>query len=824
MMSPLSVAQYMPIEKSTFDVLLIDEASQLKPEESLGVISRAKQVVVVGDPKQMPPTAFFDVIQEEAKASEKTVLDDSESILDSFIELYHPIRRLKWHYRSQHESLIDFSNRNFYDGELTIFPSTSNKVDETLGLKYTYVADGIYRGGNQYRINQVEAQKVLEQIQYQMKFFPEKSLGVGTLNGTQQELIQSLVDEAEKKHSYMAIYIEQWKQNNEAFFVKNLESLQGDERDVILISTTYGKEEGKEKLAQRFGPINQENGWRRLNVLITRSKQKMHVFTSMLSTDIRRTETSSRGVKALEGFLKFLEQGSQREDLSVKEKHFPTIFSKVLYDILTQRGYKLVPNVGVSGYYIDLAVCSKKDDSYILAIECDGQEYASANSSSDRERLKVDALKRLGWNHYRIWSMEWYKNQKFELMRLLEVIEKSEEDTPVVELLSKEAVKQEESAYYLDLEQLNSVSDKLSFDESESLYLNSKLSLELLDKCKKLNVVIMPFSFVQVNLRLINLPSIETLIVNIEQEFNTFPLELMYELLLKQPSLKTFGIKYNDVVNKFKYVALLEHLFKEFSNLERIHFFYQSEDDSYEDYITIKLNEQTKSAFIITDFKESSSANIYELPFLLLECTTLTTLILPNLKCSKTVEYLLDKNKGIKIFTCNRAVLNDKILAMQFETLNIEEGKEYHQNFALLVEELQSINDPFKEEVLHQFLVNESLSFIPYKLTILKLLQSQITEVRKKALEMFERHHNDTVTSLENLNIFLGTKADFDDIEKVKDELSKIKSKLNVTLNSRTKLLVLGSNNKMKKDIPLDMPMISVMRFKALLREISESE
>ncbi len=424
MMSPLSVAQYLPIESSKFDVLLIDEASQLKPEESLGVIARAKQVVVVGDPKQLPPTSFFDTLQDEVAQEQKTVLDDSESILDSFMELYSPIRRLKWHYRSAHESLISFSNRHFYDGELTIFPSASNQ-DEHLGVKYTYVENGFYKSGQEHRVNVNEANEVLKQIEYQMKNFPEKSLGVGTLNGTQRELIQELVDSSEKNNLFVATYIERWRAKHEPFFVKNLESLQGDERDVILISTTYGKEEGSSHLNQRFGPINQESGWRRLNVLITRSKQKMHVFTSMLSSDIVIKDSSSRGVKALKSFLKFLEVGCIKEEQLEKEKD-SSAFVEVLYETLKKRGIDVVKNIGVSGYYIDLAVVSKRDGRYILAIECDGEKFYEAKSSSDRYRLKFEALKRLSWRHYFVWSAEWYKNRELELERLVEYIEEIE--------------------------------------------------------------------------------------------------------------------------------------------------------------------------------------------------------------------------------------------------------------------------------------------------------------------------------------------------------------------------------------------------------------
>ncbi|RUM70831.1 MAG: hypothetical protein DSZ07_01700, partial [Sulfurovum sp.] len=614
----------------------------------------------------------------------------------------------------------------------------------------------------------------------------------------------------------------------EAFFVKNLESLQGDERDVILISTTYGKEEGKDKLAQRFGPINQENGWRRLNVLITRAKQKMHVFTSMLSSDIRITDSSSRGVKALANFLKFLEHSKRKQLTTTKPENFSNIFSEIIYDILTAKGYKVVPNVGVSGYYIDLAVCSKKDGSYILAIECDGEEYLSANSTSDRERLKVEALKRLGWNHYRVWSMEWHKNRTLELKQLLEKIEICEKDRFKLEDKADESLEaEEEERYSLDLEKLNAVDDKLSFDNSEALYVQSKLSIELLPKCTKLKLLIMPLKSVESHLKIITLPKIETLIIKINKpKFNSkkmkeFPLELMYELLLKQPSIKIFAIKYYDILDKFKYLSLIGHLFKEFPNLKYIHYFHQlADNDLFEDYITIEPSKREPLGFIATEFKDSSSLSNYNLPFVLQECTTLRNLYLPYLNSPKTIEYLLDKNRGIKNFTCSRKVVNSDILEMNFENFKMEEEKGYKEDFNTLLEELQEINDPLKKELIHCFLVNEPLTYAPHKATILKLLESKISIIRKKALEAFDTYHNDTISSLENLNIFIGTKAYFYDIENIKHQLSKVNSKLNATLNTRTKLLVLGSNNKIKREIPLEMPIISVMRFEALLKKI----
>ena len=818
MMSPLSVAQYMPIEKSSFDVILIDEASQLRPEESLGVIARAKQVVVVGDPKQMPPSSFFDVIQEETSANKKTVLDDSESILDSFIELYSPIRRLKWHYRSQHESLISFSNKHFYDEELTIFPSTSNKVDESLGVKYTYVADGIYKSGNTFRINKIEAQRVLEQVKYQMEFFPENSLGVGTLNGTQQELIQELVDDAEKEYAYISSYIERWKGNNEAFFVKNLESLQGDERDVILISTTYGKELGEEKVAQRFGPINQENGWRRLNVLITRAKQKMHIFTSMLSSDIKTTNNSSRGIHALKNFLKYLEQREGEVSEVNLEHESSSLFAKSLSTILTEKGYKVVPKVGVSGYHIDLAVVSKKDGSYILAIECDGEEYACANSTSDRERLKVEALKRLGWNHYRVWSMEWYKNREFELTRLLRTIDELEENliSGVSENEKKEEKKEE--AYRLTVDELNHISTEISFDNLEALLVKNKLKLELLAKCEKLKLLAFPLSFIWKYSKRLELPKIETLVLIYDNPYNDeFPLEVVYELLERQPAIRTLGIKDNSI-NSLRLIPLFKLVMKEFSNLERIEFFYQSKNDDFEDYIMMEYDNQENRKIIVTEFKDSSSSSNYVIPSFLENTTTLRTLILPNLNDLAAIELLLRLSPEIKTFYCSWDIVTPEILDMQFEDLKLERNMSYKEDYAILEKEVEEINDPNKQELMESLLLSQELSFPPHKPTLIKLLNSKVKEVRVNALDAFHKYHNDKVDSLEKLNIFLANKSDFYDIEELKTNLSKIGSKLNATIHTRTNLIVLGTNNKIKKGIPLNIPVISIERFNELWR------
>lgn len=423
MMSPLSVAQYLPPKELQFDVLLIDEASQLKPEEALGVIARAKQIVIVGDPKQLPPTSFFDnLINDDDDTEENTIVDEAESILDACIDLYSPIRRLKWHYRSQHETLIDFSNQQFYDNDLIVFPSPSNVSDSELGVKHTYVENAIYQSGASQRYNKVEAKVLVEHAVNQMKDYPEKTLGIGTFNKSQRDLIQQMIDDKEKQDAHVANYMMRWKESAEPFFVKNLESLQGDERDIIFISTTYGPDKLTGQVMQRFGPINQDAGWRRLNVLITRSKQKMHVFTSIKSENIKINQTSSKGVIALRGFLQFLEIGQLTIRPTITDRGFDSPFEESVYQLLSDAGIKAVPQVGVAGYFIDLAITADESNDFVLAIECDGVTYHSSKSARDRDRLKDDVLKKLGWKVYRIWSADWFKNRDNEISKLLRVI------------------------------------------------------------------------------------------------------------------------------------------------------------------------------------------------------------------------------------------------------------------------------------------------------------------------------------------------------------------------------------------------------------------
>lgn len=420
MMSPLSVSQYLPQEVLEFDVLIIDEASQLKPEEAIGSFLRAKQAVIVGDPKQLPPTSFFDVKTDE---EEETALDNIESILDISIEQFRNVKKLKWHYRSKHESLIAFSNEKFYNNELILFPSPYRSNNDELGVYHTYVSKAVYYSGQRY--NPIEAEQLIEYLKNQIKKYPDKSIGIVTFNTTQRDYIQELVDDLEKKNSEFSIYLNKWKETTEPFFVKNLESVQGDERDVILISTTFGPDSNTSKVMQRFGPINSEMGWRRLNVLITRAKEKLHVFTSLKSSNIIIGNTSSRGLRTFKEFLKYLET-KQILDIKIDNKDFDSPFEESVYKLLKSYDYEITPQLGVAGYYIDLAVKYKNTNDYILAIECDGATYHSSQYARDRDKLKDEVLKRLGWNIYRIWSVDWYKNRNEAIKQLLNAIKKAE--------------------------------------------------------------------------------------------------------------------------------------------------------------------------------------------------------------------------------------------------------------------------------------------------------------------------------------------------------------------------------------------------------------
>ena len=416
MMGPLSVAQYLAPGQLKFDLLVMDEASQLKPEDAIGAIARSGQIVIVGDSMQLPPTSFFQRVSgdsEDENDDERAVVEEGESILDVVRTLYQPVRRLRWHYRSQHHSLIAFSNQEFYQKDLIVFPSSHHDVPG-LGVKYRAVEGGICENSRNPR----EASVVVDAVLEHMKDFPNETLGVVALNFEQRELIEELLDQRMRTDPFAVEYQERMNAGPERFFIKNLENVQGDERDVIFISTTYGPD-SRGNQYQRFGPINGANGHRRLNVLFTRAKKRTVVFTSLEPDKINAGDGGPRGVRVLKQYLTFARSGIVEGAVETGDQ--PTNdFERSVGAVLNEKGYEVVPQVGVAGFFIDLAVRHPtKPGTFLLGIECDGAGYHSGRSARDRDRLRQEILENLGWKIHRVWSTDWFKSRDTEVKRLL---------------------------------------------------------------------------------------------------------------------------------------------------------------------------------------------------------------------------------------------------------------------------------------------------------------------------------------------------------------------------------------------------------------------
>jgi very-short-patch-repair endonuclease len=428
MMGPLSVAQYLAPGKLKFDLVVMDEASQLKPEDAIGALARGAQVVIVGDPKQLPPTTFFQRVSLDAEDDNAddslTAVEEGESILDVASTLFQPVRRLRWHYRSRHQSLIAFSNDEFYQRNLIIFPSAYHD-DPSLGVKHHFIRDGVFENGR----NPPEAAVVVEAVLEHMRQHPDESLGVVTLNFEQRELVEELLDQRLRDDPAAIAYQERMKGGQETLFVKNLENVQGDERDVIFISTTYGPD-ARGNQFQRFGPINSVNGHRRLNVLFTRAKKRCVVFSSLDPERIQTTANSPWGLRALKQYLIFARTGilqQANDDLDQPTNDF----ERSVGAVLKEKGYEVVPQVGVAGFFIDLGVKHPaKAGAFLLGIECDGASYHSGRSARDRDRLRQEVLVNLGWKIHRVWSTDWFKRRDSEIKRLLLTIEALLENDP----------------------------------------------------------------------------------------------------------------------------------------------------------------------------------------------------------------------------------------------------------------------------------------------------------------------------------------------------------------------------------------------------------
>ena len=410
MMSPLSISTYITSDSCHFDLVIFDEASQVFPEDALGAIYRSSQVIVVGDSKQMPPTNFFnttyddDVYDEESQdktAGFESILDLSSSI---FLE-----SKLKWHYRSQAESLIAFSNKEFYDNALITFPESS-PYRKDYGNRLVYVEDGVF--DRVRRRNKAEAEMVVKLVFEQIKNYPDRTLGVVAFSIAQAELIEDLI-----YSNPQAKKLENLKNNDlYPFFVKNLETVQGDERDTIIFSLAYAKD-STGHFINNFGPLNKDGGERRLNVAVTRAKCQNIVVTSMKSSDI--SNDLSIGGKSLKDYLAYLE--NNEIELDTGNEEVSDYLIEDVYNEIISAGYNAKKNVGLSSNKVDLAVCDKHGN-YILAIESDGQMYQSLKTTTERNRLKQMVLEKYGWSTYHIYSISWFKNKEIEKKKLFNLI------------------------------------------------------------------------------------------------------------------------------------------------------------------------------------------------------------------------------------------------------------------------------------------------------------------------------------------------------------------------------------------------------------------
>ena len=422
MMSPLSIAQYLDpqIYEAYFDYVIFDEASQVKIEDSIGAMLRGNRYIVMGDTKQLPPTTFFEKELDIDEEDEESLTDNIESILHLCKNTFDT-RMLKWHYRSRHESLISVSNQEFYNNELYVFPSPT-KEPEDLGLKLVYDPSTVYARGEGSN-NIKEAENVVEYaFECFKKWGNSRSLGIGTFNIKQRNTIMDILEKKLKLHPELEQFFNE--DGEEGFFVKNLENIQGDERDIILISIGYGVDQNN-KLSLSFGPLNREGGERRLNVLITRAKKQCIVFSNFKSSVMHTTEKTPKGVAALKTFLYYAENGEFPENYHTGED-FDSPFEESVYNFLTDEGYTVEKQVGCAGYKIDLAIVDKDDaNRYILAIECDGATYHSSPLARDRDRLRQEVLEGLGWKFHRIWSTDWYHVNKTAKQRLLEAVEEA---------------------------------------------------------------------------------------------------------------------------------------------------------------------------------------------------------------------------------------------------------------------------------------------------------------------------------------------------------------------------------------------------------------
>ena len=426
MMSPMSVAQFLPPGNITFDLLLIDEASQVLPIDALGAIARAHQIVVVGDERQLPPTRFFargvDTIDDFD--NETQTVGDLESILGLCSSRGLPECQLRWHYRSRHHSLIAVSNHEFYDDRLFIVPSPY-RSESDLGVSFQHVRDGVFDRGRS-GTNRPEARVVARAVVEHARRFPDMSLGVGAFSIRQRQAILDELEHLWRQATDVKDYFA--RGGAEPFFVKNLENIQGDERDVIFISVGYGRDSDG-FFSMNFGPLSAEGGERRLNVLISRARKRCRVFSSITADDIDLARARGRGPAAFKTFLRFAETGSLWVGRPTG-RDFESPFEEAVGSAVRRQGFEIEPQIGIAGFFIDIGVVDPDNPGcYVLGIECDGAAYHSARSARDRDRLRQEVLEGQGWTIHRIWGPDWFQRPEEETRKILAAIEDARNKT-----------------------------------------------------------------------------------------------------------------------------------------------------------------------------------------------------------------------------------------------------------------------------------------------------------------------------------------------------------------------------------------------------------
>jgi very-short-patch-repair endonuclease len=425
MMSPLSVAQFLEPGALEFDMLVIDEASQIEPVDALGAVARCKQLVVVGDDRQLPPTRFFsrmttEIVADEESDDEAFVAgaSDVESILSLCVAKGMPQTMLRWHYRSRHQSLIAVSNQQFYKSGLFIVPSPYTAT-AGIGLRFNHVPTGVFESGGA-RVNREEAKVIARAIMSHAKTTPQLSLGVAAFSLQQKIAIQDELELLRREHPEAEAFFTEHP--TEPFFIKNLENVQGDERDVIFISVAYARN-ASGYLPMKFGPVSRDGGERRLNVLISRAKLRCEVFSSITSDDIDLERGKGKGVVALKVFLGYAETG--RLSLASRtDRELDSPFELEVKQALEAKGFTVHPQIGIAGFFIDLAILDDDQTGrYLLGIECDGITYHSSRSARDRDRLRQAVLEDHGWILHRVWSCDWFRQPQVEIQKIIAAAE-----------------------------------------------------------------------------------------------------------------------------------------------------------------------------------------------------------------------------------------------------------------------------------------------------------------------------------------------------------------------------------------------------------------